>query len=397
MPSPVNGAVPLREGATILIVHDFYRENPPLPGGGQTEMNNIIPHLQQKGYEVVLMHPYEKKPSGKDFYKRIPYPTEPEFAMALTTPWSVRERIRRIAPDAIFNSSLTGIAGTLGLFTRSAFKQEPLKVPQTYSYTTRVDMNVDSRIEFITRGLIKGLPRAFWERSIRRTYSGNTVLVPTQRMGDRLISAGVPQEEIVIWKRGTDTTVFRPPFPGEKNVFETYEWYQREPPEKIFLYFGRVSPEKNIETFLRLDAGNAHKVVIGEGEMRGRLQAQFPEVHFLGAKYGEDLARHVRFADLFVFPSTTDTWGLVVNEAAASGTPVVAFDVAGPGDAIIAGATGILVPQGGDLGSAIDSALALDRAICAQSVRENFPTWSQVTEQLVKNLHQINPATWQER
>src|SRR5262249_35658820 len=154
----------------------------------------------------------------------------------------------------------------------------------------------------------------------------------------------------------------------------------------IHLYVGRVAIEKNIAAFLQLKLQGS-KVVIGDGPLRAQLAAKHPEVHFLGAKFGPDLARHVAAADVFVFPSLTDTFGLVMLEALACGRPVAAFPVAGPKDVVRDGEVGAL---DWDLGKAIDRALALPRAACRAYATEF--SWEAATRQFLNNLAPIAPA-----
>jgi len=130
---------------------------------------------------------------------------------------------------------------------------------------------------------------------------------------------------LVMWTRGVDTELFRPGPPLST------PW--RRP---VFMYVGRVAVEKNIEAFLALDLPGT-KVVVGDGPQRAALQRRFPATVFTGAKMGEELAAHFRSADVFVFPSRTDTFGLVLLEAMASGTPAAAFPVTGPIDVIVPG------------------------------------------------------------
>lgn len=128
------------------------------------------------------------------------------------------------------------------------------------------------------------------------------------------------------------------------------------------VYVGRVAVEKNIEAFLSLDAPGT-KYVIGDGPQRREMQQKYPEVFYLGYKQGEDLARHLASADVFVFPSLTDTFGLVMLEALACGVPVAAFPVRGPLDVILSEKVGCLDE---DLGQAVARALTLSREDCRQ-------------------------------
>jgi glycosyltransferase involved in cell wall biosynthesis len=151
-------------------------------------------------------------------------------------------------------------------------------------------------------------------------------------------------------------------------------------PRPIHLYFGRVAVEKNLGAFLDLDLPGS-KVVIGAGPDLAMLRARYPGAHFLGEKIGEDLARHVAAADVFVFPSRTDTFGLVILEALACGVPVAAFPVAGPRDVLVQGETGILDE---DLGRAVRAALALSPETCRQAALAR--TWRACAEQFLGNL-----------
>ena len=143
---------------------------------------------------------------------------------------------------------------------------------------------------------------------------------------------------------------------------------------------GRVAVEKNLDAFLRLPLPGT-KVVVGDGPQRAELESRYPEAVFTGAKHGEDLAAHFRSADVFVFPSRTDTFGLVLLEAMASGTPVAAFPVPGPLDVVQRGRSGVLDE---DLGRAALAAQALDR----YGVRECALgySWARATEQFLHNL-----------
>jgi len=148
----------------------------------------------------------------------------------------------------------------------------------------------------------------------------------------------------------------------------------------VWLYVGRVAIEKNIEAFLSLDLPGT-KLVIGDGPERAALERKYPNARFLGSRVGEDLVRHYAASDVFVFPSRTDTFGLVVLEALACGVPVAAFPVPGPLDVIGSAPVGVL---DNDLGAACRRALTLSRQACREFALTR--SWRACTEQFLANL-----------
>jgi glycosyltransferase involved in cell wall biosynthesis len=192
-------------------------------------------------------------------------------------------------------------------------------------------------------------------------------MVSTPTMQQRLQSRGFGN--IVRWQRGVDTNLFRP---RDKAFLKL--------PRPVAVYVGRVAVEKNLDAFLRMP-WRGSKLVIGDGPQRERLQARNPDVHFSGYRFGEDLARHLAAADIMVFPSLTDTFGLVNLEAMACGVPVAAFPVAGPIDVVEDGVTGAL---DWDLASAARRALRIAPAACRE--RALRADWSASTAQFAANL-----------
>jgi glycosyltransferase involved in cell wall biosynthesis len=198
------------------------------------------------------------------------------------------------------------------------------------------------------------------------------LMVATPTMRDELERHGF--RNISPWSRGVDTELFRPDRP---KVFEDFA-------KPIFLYVGRVAVEKNIEAFLALDLPGT-KVVVGDGPQLGELTAKYPHAKFLGPKFGEDLANAYASADVFVFPSLTDTFGLVILEAMAAGTPVAAFPAPGPIDIIPDSGAGVLAPdQTSGLKEACLEALKLDRKL-VRAFAETF-SWRACAEEFVRNL-----------
>jgi glycosyltransferase involved in cell wall biosynthesis len=174
---------------------------------------------------------------------------------------------------------------------------------------------------------------------------------------------------LALWGRGVDTDLFRP---RDKAFLDL--------PRPIWLYFGRVSVEKGVEEFLRLDLPGT-KLVVGDGPVAAELRRRYTDVVYAGYRHGEDLAAHIAAADVFVFPSRTDTFGLVLLEAMACGIPVAAYPVSGPIDVVVDGVTGVLHE---DLHRAALAALSIDPAACrAHALRYS---WSAATRQFISSL-----------
>jgi glycosyltransferase involved in cell wall biosynthesis len=213
-----------------------------------------------------------------------------------------------------------------------------------------------------------GVPLAWtyaWLKHFHGASSG--VLVATPAIRGLLEARGF--DNIVDWGRGVDTDLFQPAAQRFTDL--------RRP---VFLYVGRVAIEKNLPAFLGLDLPGT-KVVVGDGPQRRELEARFPDAKFAGAKTGVELASYYQRADVFVFPSRTDTFGLVLAEAMACGTPVAAYPVRGPIDVVKDPAVGVLDQ---DLGAAAMSALTLDRERVAR-YGATF-SWEHSTRQFVASL-----------
>lgn len=192
-------------------------------------------------------------------------------------------------------------------------------------------------------------------------------MVPTESLRQELLDRGFGN--VVIWSRGVDTQLFRP---GDKDFLNA--------PRPLALYAGRVAVEKNIESFLSLDLPGT-KYVVGDGPDLEHLSRRYPEVRFTGFKYGEELAQHIAAADVFVFPSRTDTFGLVLLEAMACGVPVAAYPTTGPIDVVQDGVTGALDD---DLRAAVLRALEID-----SSAARNYAlahSWESCTRQFFEHL-----------
>ncbi len=303
--------------------------------------------LRERGHRVDVVSP--------DQFASLPCPTYPEIRLAVSRPFAVARRLAAIAPDAIHIAT----EGPLGLAARRYCVKHGIAF--TTAYHTQFPAYVAKR----TR-----LPeRPFW-RYIRWFHgAAQRVMVATHSIRQELREQGLCH--LHHWSRGVDLACFGPDA-QQPALFDAL-------PRPIQLYVGRVAVEKNIEAFLRCDTPGS-KVVVGDGPALAELQARFPDAHFVGRKSGRELAGYYAGADVFVFPSRTDTFGLVMIEALACGTPVAAYPVAGPRDILSEG----VGAMDDTLDRAIARALACDRALCAAYGTRY--SWDAATDQFLAGL-----------
>lgn len=333
----------------IAIVTDAWS---PQVNGVVRTLQSVSAELRAMGHELCVVSP--------DRYASVPCPTYPEIRLALPGPGMVGRMLGQFLPDAVHIAT----EGPLGLLARRWCMAQDL--PFTTAYHTQFPEYVAARIKAVS-------PEFVW-RYVRWFHTpSSAILASTPSVAATLAAHDLPQSRH--WGRGVDTALFRPDGPRDAFVDSL--------PGPVQLYAGRVAVEKNIAAFLATDMPGA-KVVVGDGPARAALAAEYPDVHFLGAKFGEDLAAIYRAADVFVFPSRTDTFGLVMIEALACGTPVAAFPVTGPRD--------VLSPEVGVMDETLDQAIAgaltLDRAACA-AYGQGF-TWRASAEQFLAALAPID-------
>jgi len=327
----------------ILVVSDAWS---PQINGVVVTLHNTIRELERMGHTVATVTP--------DRFRTIPCPTYPEIRLALLPDDKVGRHIEAFAPDAIHIAT----EGPLGL----AARRHALRTRRrfTTAYHTQFPEYVHARCRLPLRVSYR------WMRWFHAPAAA--LMVATPDIERRLAARGFAN--LVRWSRGVDTELFRP---GPHVVLDI--------PRPIFLYAGRVAVEKNIDAFLALDLPGT-KWVVGDGPARPELERRFPGAVFFGMKTGEELAWHYRQADVFVFPSRTDTFGLVMLEAMACGTPVAAYPVTGPVDVVRHNVTGILDE---DLRAAALAALDLSRDVVRAHAVES--SWGRATRQFVDNLH----------
>ncbi|MDB5441289.1 MAG: glycosyl transferase group 1 [Caulobacteraceae bacterium] len=334
----------------ILLATDAWE---PQVNGVVRTLTRVIAELRAMGHEVEVVSP--------DQFPTFPLPTYPEIKVALGAYEPVQERFKAFEPEAIHIAT----EGPIGIAARRICVE--WKLPFTTSYHTRFPEYVSARLPLpLSAGY--AYMKWFHRPSGRLMVATPTLKEELERYGFRNLSA---------WSRGVDTDIFHPPAEGDKDPYGDLE-------RPIFLSVGRVAVEKNIEAFLKCDLPGT-KVVIGDGPQREELMAAYPAAVFPGARFGEDLANYFRFADVFVFPSLTDTFGLVILEAMASGTPVAAFSAPGPIDIIPGSDAGALAPGMDEgLAQACLEALKLD-PVKVRRYAEGF-SWRSCSEEFLKNL-----------
>jgi glycosyltransferase involved in cell wall biosynthesis len=317
------------------------------------QVNGVVRTLEILGHELSLLG-HEVRyvtPQGRF---TLPLPTYSEIRLALFAQRTLENEIREFAPDAIHIAT----EGTLGIGARRVCIE--YNIPFTTSFHTRFPEYVTARFPFIKEEAVYRFLRWFHGPA-------TAMMVATEALERELEGHGF--KNLKIWSRGVDTDQFHP-LPGEHLPF----------PRPIWLYVGRIAVEKNIEAFLKLDLPGT-KVLVGDGPAKSSLARAYPQAKFLGPRVGEPLIQAYAGSDVFVFPSRTDTFGLVILEALACGTPVAAYPVRGPVDVIGDAPIGVLSE---DLGTACRKALAISRDDArAFAVAHN---WHSCTEQFLANI-----------
>lgn len=338
---------PDRKRMKVAIVTDAWH---PQTNGVVRTISTTVEHLEKWGHSVEVI--------GPDQYLSVPCPTYPEIRLALTAPGALGRRLDALSPDAIHIAT----EGPLGLAARRYCMRRDVSF--TTAYHTQFP-------EYLARRTGMSAQR-FW-RYIRWFHApSERVMVATDSISEQLGGQGVAH--LHRWSRGVDLDCFNPEAPVPDEIAQLAG--------PILLYVGRIAVEKNLEAFLACDYPGT-KVLVGDGPQRKALEAQFPDAYFLGKKTGSELAGCYAGADVFVFPSRTDTFGLVMIEALACGTPVAAFPVAGPMD-IVTDDVGALSE---DICRAIDAARYCDRNACA-AYGATF-SWEQATRQFLNGLDPI--------
>ena len=330
----------------VLIVTDAWH---PQVNGVVRSIERTVAELERRGIETVLLTPAA--------FRTLPMPGYDEIALSVTGPGPVYRRIEAADADAIHLAT----EGPLGIYARRWCVRH--RVPFSTAYHTQFPEYLRARLP-VPVGFTYGILRWFHRPA-------SACLVGTPYLKALLEQRGFTNAEL--WPKGVDTTLFHP----DKRAPLDY-------PGPVFLYVGRVAVEKNIEAFLALDLPGT-KLVVGGGPLLEQLRGKYPTAFFLGPQTGEDLSRLFASADVFVFPSRTDTFGLVLLEALASGTPVAAFPVTGPIDVIGAAPVGVLDE---DLRRAALAALDMPRAGC-RAYAEQF-SWAASTDAFLAHLPLID-------
>ena len=329
----------------ILIVTDAWE---PQVNGVVRTLKQTRLELEKMGHEVFMITPLE--------FKTIPCPTYPDISLSILPGKKVAEKIKAIAPDAIHIAT----EGPLGMSARAyAIKN---KLPFSTAYHTRFPEYVKART---------GIPLA-WTYKFLHWFHGpsQAVMAPTVVVKNDLEKYGFTN--VTLWTRGVDLDVFQ--F-QESKVLDTAR--------PIYLYVGRVAIEKNIEAFLELDLPGS-KWVVGDGPALEGIRKKYPDVNYLGVLNQTELAKVYAAADVFVFPSKTDTFGLVLLEAMACGLPVAAYPVTGPIDVLGNSKAGAL---NNDLQQACLDAVHIPRQI-AREHAEKF-SWKVASEQFLYHLKPV--------
>lgn len=335
-----------RSALKVIVATDAWK--PQLNGVVRT-LDVLGQELERFGNEVRYITPNE--------FRSIPLPSYPEIRLSLLPNRKVAKIINEFKPDAIHIAT----EGPIGRAARRFCKRR--RYPYTTSFHTRFPEYAAERW---------AIPIS-WGYAVLRDFhgAGATMMVATPGLIDELSERGF--SNMKLWSRGVDLNAFTP---GEPELFSDL-------PGPIWLYVGRLAVEKSIEDMLKLDLPGT-KVVVGEGPQREELEKRYPEAVFLGAKFGEDLTACYRACDVFVFPSRTDTFGLVNVEALACGAPVAAYPVRGPLE-ILDGAPAGCGAMNEDLRLACMNSLEhRDREAC-RDWAENF-SWEAATRQFICNL-----------
>ncbi|MCS6766707.1 MAG: glycosyltransferase family 1 protein [Candidatus Protistobacter heckmanni] len=327
----------------IMIVTDAWE---PQVNGVVRTLKSTRRELEAMGHQVDMLTPLE--------FKTVPCPTYPDIRLSLFPRAKVARRIREYAPHALHIAT----EGPLGLCARAFATRH--KLPFTTAYYTRFPEYVQARF---------GFPLSWTYRFLNWFHGpSRAVMAPTPVVKQDLEKFGFTN--VVLWTRGVDLNVFR--MAPSKRLNTAHP---------IFLYVGRVAVEKNVEAFLALDLPGS-KWLVGEGPALAGIRHKYPDVNYLGVLQQPELAEVYAAADVFVFPSKTDTFGLVLLEAMACGLPVAAYPVTGPLDVIGDSAGGVMDE---DLRTACLKAVHIDRAAARAHAEKH--SWRAATEQFLRHLH----------
>lgn len=329
----------------VLVATDAWR---PQVNGVVRSLEQMIAAAPEFGITAQALTP--------EGFHQVGLPSYPDIRLALATRRALAARIADFAPDHIHIAT----EGPIGWLTRAVCLAQ--KRPFTTSYHTRFPQYIAARWP---------IPESWSYRLLRRFHGpAAAVMVSTATVEEELRQHGF--EKLVRWGRGVDVELFHP---RSQSVLDL--------PRPIFLYVGRVAVEKNVEAFLSLKLPGS-KVVVGDGPARADLERGFPEVRFLGLKEGAELAEIYASSDVFVFPSLTDTFGIVLLEAAASGLPVAAFPVQGPRD-VFAGSGAAVLDE--DLRSAAMQALRVPREACLDLAARH--SWAASAAQFYGHIRRV--------
>lgn len=331
----------------ILLITDAWK---PQTNGVVTTLTNLVDQAKRKGDTIHVFHPGRCK-------IRFPMPGYREIKLGIVMPWTVRKLLKKRSWDHIHIATPEGPIGIA--FARTCRK---LGIPFSTSCHTKFAEFVNARLPFISVDL-------GW-KWMRHVYRDSThILTTTESMVQELRNRGFKQD-IRSWTRGVDRSIFFP---------VTKEQNDKSP---LLVCVSRVSHEKGLDDFCSVQLPfPCTKVIVGDGPYRSKLEAKYPDVEFVGLKKGAELAKFYQHADVFVFPSKSDTFGVVIIEALACGTPVAAYPVTGPIDIITPGITGYL---NNDLSVAIAQCLNIDRSVVLEHSLEF--SWSNCYKQFVDIL-----------
>lgn len=319
----------------------------PQINGVVTTIDNTCKTLREQGEEVLLIAP--------DQFNTIPCPSYPSIKLSIFCYPKVKQLLDDFIPDRIHIAT----EGPLGLAARKYCLKN--KLAFTTSFHTLFAEYINLRFK---------IPVSWGYRMLHWFHKPATrTMIATARVEEDLEKRGFNKNKFVRWSRGVDTDRFKP----RDISFTAY-------PRPISMYVGRVAIEKNLEAFLKLSVPGT-KIVVGDGPSLSKLKKRYPDVVFTGFQTGEPLAQIMATADVFVFPSKTDTFGIVMLDALACGVPVAAYPVQGPIDVLVDNETGCMREN---LHDAFHAALTLSRTTCRQQALQY--SWQNCSTQFLNNL-----------